>query len=382
MAEFQTIQPVEMTPGKYITSSLLARLRNNLIGAPAGSGDLIQLVDVNGIAVSSINGDRWRDLSIGSAKLGTNGVTAANVAAGAITASKLNLQAAVFQTAVNVAPSPPSNFVHYIFTGYQYVIGYKTYAIMNGSGAWPVKYNFVIGMEHTAGMGQAGEVTPIMIKDNYGHSTNVGSVYFWYQYITASPPYDLGDGEIPIFIFARQAPGGDIQQMSAAPDPPWYNPAADIITRKDTTEPGSPNTRKFRAVRDLQRPSNWGNKTARDRYLADLRRPLADWPEEEITPAAKNAGIDQRPHPFAEIPPGHRAILLDPASDFAHQLAAIHADGGDVLSLIQQGYINLGDVIPERAGPANVQVVGARWKNTRRPSTGRPKAKPAKTPDK
>jgi hypothetical protein len=57
-----------------------------------------------------------------------------------------------------------------------------------------------------------------------GLSSISGSAYYDERYIQASPPYDFGDGAIPLFLFMVI---GDNRQFSAAPDPVWhYNPGA------------------------------------------------------------------------------------------------------------------------------------------------------------
>lgn len=370
MPEFQAVSAGEMVAGKFLTGPLLARLRNNLQGLAEGKGTLVQKVVTGAIAANSIPGTAWKDDSIPSAKIGANLIGDSQIAAGAITASKLKLAYDNRAVAVNAAGTTSYNIANL-----KWKIGYKTWAEMNAG--VPCTYRFILGFENDDGTGynNTSEMNIFGMKDVYGHAGAYGYIYFWFSYLDASPPYDLGDGEIPLFVYLKQLPGGALEEMTCNTSPPWYDSADSPVVRRDLAPDGT--TRKFRSIRALPpKPTDWSDKTARSAYLAALRTPTQDLaPEEmeEITPATKNERMIDRPHPFMSVQPTHRVALIEPAGDFAHQLAAIHDDGGNVLSLLQHGYIELTDDLPTRAGPPGVTILGARWRNTGRLTTTRPK---------
>ena len=68
-----------------------------------------------------------------------------------------------------------------------------------------------------------------------------GRTYYAQQrYIQASPPYDLGDGEVPLFVFARVDGGGKIISTYVAQDPPWANNGPTNIAPDGVDEDGRP----------------------------------------------------------------------------------------------------------------------------------------------
>lgn len=362
MSEFQAITNAEMAAGRYITSSLLARLRNNIQGLAEGRGVLAQKVLTGAIAAGTLPGTAWKDNSITSAKIGANLIGDSQIAAGAITASKLKLATSYISFADNSASYAGSN------TNLKWKIGYKTWAEPNAGGNFSARYNFLLGWDSTGGYDMPSEISYYMIKEQSGRAGGpLGYVFLWFSYLNASPPFDLGDGEIPLFVFLQQGPGGEfVEAMTCDTTPPWYDSADFPVARRDMVDG---EVRKFQAEKTMK-PADWGDKAARVAYLAALRNPTEG---EEITPASKNARMPHKPHPFLSVLPANRPVLIEPAGDLMHQLAAIHHDGGNVLSLIQNGYIVLGDDLPNRAGPPGVTILGARWRKTERSSAVRPK---------
>lgn len=60
-------------------------------------------------------------------------------------------------------------------------------------------------------------------RNNAAGARNIG-INSDVTYVQASPPYDLGDGEIPLFVFVKLDADGKMSQLSASIDPPWmYN---------------------------------------------------------------------------------------------------------------------------------------------------------------
>src|SRR3990167_709514 len=43
------------------------------------------------------------------------------------------------------------------------------------------------------------------------------------RYVQASPPYNLGDGDVPLFVFVVVNSLGKIESTYVAQDPPWAN---------------------------------------------------------------------------------------------------------------------------------------------------------------
>jgi len=376
MSEFFIIDPAEMAQGKYTTASLLARLRNNIVGYAEGKGNQPILIQTGAIQAGTITGDKWKDDSITADDI-LGVLQAGDFANGSITASKLKLLTSFVTQPINSNETG----VDKIHQGNMpWALGYKTWAEPDGI----TDYQFELGIE-TAGTGPSyatndiaglGKKSYVWMRDRSGYGTLLaprGSIYFWIQYITASPPYDLGDGQIPIFIYGVQPPGGKSWgAMSADPSPPWAA-EADIQDYEKRRGPDGI-TRKIRRRPILPpRPTNWANTAERSAYLDALKSP-PDWIEEEITQEIKNRPMDKTPHPFGNVKQGFRPVLIDPVGPVAERLLALHDDGANVLGLIQNGYIEIGDDLTSRKGPPGVTIVGAKWRNSGR---SRPKPNPS-----
>ena len=180
----------------------------------------------------------------------------------------------------------------------------------------------------------------------------------------ASPPYDLGDGDVPLFVFLRIEKGtGKFLGGTVAPEAPWhYNGYTSIIaTRKDKVsgksfksvplvlaELNDLNLTKAEAIRN----GLFTHQTLADRLITDA---LA---EIEITQAIKQADMPLIPHPFlGNDLRNSEIIMLDPVSVKTEKLLALHDTGESVLELINNGKITFGNTALNRITPAGVMAV-------------------------
>jgi len=213
-------------------------------------------------------------------------------------------------------------------------------------------------------------------------STGSNTVYnaFWYfssagggdyddvrlYYVESSPPYDLGDGEIPLFVYALVKNGtGEVVRTNMAPDPIWaYNGPTDI-----SNNPIYKNGKKYLVRKDLsaigtlEQAKVIGPGAVKD-WLQASRE--VDDIHIELTQAIKNADMDLIPHPWGdEVVPGHSIIMLDPMSDFVRDLHDLHKQSERCTDIVKN-YINIGNShITGRKGPKGLMMVSASWKNTR-----------------
>lgn len=149
------------------------------------------------------------------------------------------------------------------------------------------------------------------------------------RYITSSPPYDLGDGDVGGFFFALVNNDGEIVSTYLADAPPWaYNGPTSVKADKICRATG----RKFRTV-------------PKKRTLEQIMdgAPL-EFVDQEITQKIKNADMGVIPHPFGEIPEGHHVVLLDPMDDRVRKLIDFQNAGGseEVSDYISKGKFRLG----------------------------------------
>lgn len=193
--------------------------------------------------------------------------------------------------------------------------------------------------------------------------TGSGTLTVRERYVQASPPYDLGDGEVPLFVFALVDSLGNVLATYVAPDPPWANNGPTII-RPDLTIDGRPYRRR-RAM-----THTWAEARDDRAKRAIFAEELASAPLDlvEITQAVKQADMPLIPHPFGGDLTGKTVVLVDPVSAMAERLLRFHEGFHDspesLCGLLHDGYVRLGNVPLPRARPPGVMAVTANWKLT------------------
>ena len=182
-----------------------------------------------------------------------------------------------------------------------------------------------------------------------------GTSFASQRYIQASPPYDLGDGEIDgSFIFAAVDAGGNIVMAYQAADPPWANNGPTSI-RPTRTDPIT--GRQYRRVLGLTSEVLRANPAQRAALLAGEANPAVT--EIEITQAVKQADMPLIPHPFiGNDLTGLTVVLADPMSPAMRLLHDMQQSGEDVLSLFAEGTFRFDNTELGRARPPGVMSVG------------------------
>lgn len=191
-------------------------------------------------------------------------------------------------------------------------------------------------------------------------STSAGTVSADQTYIQASPPYDLGDGEIPAFVFAALDASGRAVHLWVAEDPPWANNGP-TNCRADYYRAGI----GYQRVRDL---SAWSEKQIEDMPWQEYSELLREAPviERPVTQALKQADMGVVPHPFPGLDPSLRVVLIDPVSDICHELATLQRDRESIHDLFLGRDLLLDNEPLARAAPPGVLPIRARWKESKR----------------
>ena len=185
------------------------------------------------------------------------------------------------------------------------------------------------------------------------------------RYVQSSPPYNLGDGDIPLFIELNiEKVTGKILGVDVSPDPlfAYHGPtniAAQRMTRdgrKYRTYSFVEDTPLYQAMRDPQKAERImkGEIEIEDREL-------------EITHAIKNADMNEFPHHWhLNDTSNSEILLLNPVSPILERLLKVLEDEGAwaVRDLMLNGYLVYGNTPIARATPNGVTPVPFRWKNT------------------
>ena len=160
-------------------------------------------------------------------------------------------------------------------------------------------------------------------------------------YITASPPYNLGDGEIPLFCFLKLDKDKKIVQVSADMSPPWvYNGPTRAV--KDIIIDG----KQYTNIKKIDEETG-----------AVINEQV------ELTHDIKNADMKIIPHPFI-LNKDEQVLLLDPVETL--EIMEIRDAGLRPSELLFNDYLRLDNTPITRHAPPGVLPAKFKWKDTKR----------------
>jgi len=298
--------------------------------SPITAGLMTKLRD-NPIAIA--NGDAGAP-RIQAAALDT-GVALANIAAGTIGQGKLNTSTGGVSRAQNglsVLTLPGGQYGFYP----QLRVSAAAGANISAAPALSVYADAASALTvNSASLSTSA--TTYMTLANFGAGI---TLYADQRYINSSPPYNLGDGEVPLFVFALINSAGEVESTYTADVPPWAYNGPTRVTADRITQDG----RKFQRRRII------------DPKTGDLIRD-----EIEITDDIKNADMGLIPHPFAGNDlTGKTVVLLDPVETL--DLLDLHEMGECVSDLLYSRHLMVDNQRISRAAPPGVQPCAIRWK--------------------
>jgi hypothetical protein len=200
----------------------------------------------------------------------------------------------------------------------------------------------------------------------YNASTGTQSFYVDERYFQASRPWDLGDGEIPLFIqLIINNATSEIEGHVVAPDPVWgYNGPTNITPDIYVKENGV----FVGYQKQLILPpgiENMPNGIAKKRAIAGFAKAAdnSNYANVKVDQSIKNSDMNIIPHPWVGNDlTGKTVVMLDPVSSVVEDLLYMHEDGEQVIDIIRD-YINLGNSELGRKKPDAVMSVAASWKN-------------------
>ncbi len=188
-----------------------------------------------------------------------------------------------------------------------------------------------------------------------------GTCAIYQRYISASKPYDHGDGVVGKYMFALVSSLGKVLATYVADEAPWhYNGPTNIC----------PDFHK-NGIGYQRRPAVLAEFADKKAFLAaghtfgQFLDRLATDPvvDVEVTQAIKNADMARLPSPFlGPLPAGSTVVLLDPVSALAHRCDLLIAAGESVNAMMHNGQISIGNTALNRVAPPGVMVVAASLK--------------------
>lgn len=244
-------------------------------------------------------------------------------------------------------------------------------ALQQNSGESSSNISFT-GGAYTLGWAMSGSDIEV-----HGHTTSShiwgiraavisGTYYFQAQYFQASPPYNLGYGNIPLFIFALiDNVTREIVAVDTAPDAPWhYNGPTDIRAKlyKDGI------AYRYCKPVELELRNNDTSILLPNERAEIVNRLKQERPESllEITQDIKNADIDIIPHPFIGTDLTDKTVvLLDPCSDLCEELFLMREVGENTNDLLMNGNFVLDNSPLDVRSPIGVITTPFKWKLTK-----------------
>ncbi len=176
------------------------------------------------------------------------------------------------------------------------------------------------------------------------HMTPEGgnTCYAQQRYIDSSPPYNLGDGDVPLFVFVAVDGSGVVLSVYCASVPPWAYNGPTKVTADYISESGK--KYKYR-TRVIDRESGL--------IVTDMV---------ELTHEIKNSDMSIIPHPFHGLSSNESVILLDPPD--AQILKNLRDAGESINELLHDGDIKINNTELNRKTPLGVAAHGWKWKKT------------------
>lgn len=205
------------------------------------------------------------------------------------------------------------------------------------------------------------EVALLAYQFDLDDSSNI-----YVQYVAACPPYDLGNGDIPMFYYGLlNNTTRNIDVLWGAEDPPFANNGPTIINplgRIRRLVPGTLVDDNGRAARIVALKRARALMRSNDPKDQAAVRAILDAP---VTMEEKLRDMPLIPHPFASNLAGYTVVLLDPCGSVVEDLWLGETYGGDDAHKIIHGGKLIIDNTPCGAiSPPGVMAVGCRWKNT------------------
>ena len=194
-----------------------------------------------------------------------------------------------------------------------------------------------------------------------GLANNGGSLLAFYvdeRYIQSSRPYNTGDGDYGLVVYVLLDKNKNILATRVGPDPMWaYNGPTNIASKGNGLR-----MEKQYIVEDYMGKIDIKNSLRdpikRQSMMEYMRSkegckliPL------KITHAIKNRDIGIFPHPWVNsIEIDQTVVMLDPVSDFSHQLLEVHEHGEVNIrdEFILSGELKIDNISLKRSGPPGV----------------------------
>jgi len=211
----------------------------------------------------------------------------------------------------------------------------------------------VMGMQDTIESYSTSYATKMTIATQFpGTST----AYMQWQYVSASPPHDMGDGDIPLFLYALVDKNGKIVATHFAEDPIW------LANGPTQAMPNAKLKDGTLVIVEKALPPSVLAMPVKQRVIAarDIEPSIVLISEE-----LKHRDKDLIPHPWvgmdlatAEL----TVVMMDPVSQTVRDLSELRKDGEDLDDIMYNDYVKIGNTGLNRVTPNGLLIPSTTWK--------------------
>ena len=222
-----------------------------------------------------------------------------------------------------------------------------------------------IGLLHDADIGNLSSITEATYisgsaeQISGGAGTVITTVTATQRYISASPPYNIGDGDIANFTYLVYDKNNQLVASYVADTPPWaYNGPTNIMP--DLVKRNEVNNELIKLKKQYKKivlpPWRGGNEDEWNDWNANKEFEFV-----EIDHEMKNRDMDLIPHPYPNLREGDYVVLVEPCCDITDKFKDLHEDGESIYNIIKDGYIELKEEV-NCCKPNGVKVMRPKWK--------------------
>lgn len=326
MTAWTTISNTIIASGKAGTTGLFTALRDNLLAAFEGASGAPKILTaaIQDLAVTTA---KINDLAVTNGKIADFGIGVYKLSGASV--KQYALDTSQGEVSSTLTPSGDEDIVTLPGGEYGFFPETKVSSTTNNDNR-----AFIDTQNATYGIR--------LIFHSEETSTGTVTAYARQRYVNSSPPYNLGNGDVPLFVFVRLGANGAIKTTYAADVPPWaYNGPTRVTADRHDAATG----KKYQTLATF------------DRETGDLAVQ-----EREVTNAVKNADMSLIPHPFSSLKPGERVIILEPCA--TEKLYHIQRAGESIAELLHGDYLRLGNDISVASSPG-VTPVNFKFKNSK-----------------
>lgn len=325
------------------------------------TGGLADPIDLTAAQAKALLGIVVADISDAGTLAGLNSVDAGQIVAGAIHTSELDTGTDTGDLWAGSGGSETSQDTH-TMDGGQYSF-YPRTSITDHSGSYDPRWTMFRNNGSNIATG-----TYISLYGEGGFSYAKGT--WTNRYINSSAPWNLGHGDIALFIYLRVNKEGNITGAKVGDAPTWgYNGSTSVVPDRVSRILSKDGSKSFvKKYKNIVNPDAaiivppWkGGNPADWNIDSFLNREMI---EVEIDQEMKNKDIDECPHPFEVLSETDTVVLIDPSSSFVDSLAHLRKSEDVIGRLFMDGYLEVTNDVNYDLVPKGVVVKGARWKQS------------------